>query len=74
MSYPENKKSQAIDRMVEQFCGLKEIVAELRVSRHTVQHQVNNQGYRRYWITEEEKQHLLKRRMPLAGYKWRKCE
>jgi len=55
MSARPNPKSEVIDEMVARFAPFKEIQAAVR-------QRIYNRGYRREYITHEERAHLLRRR------------
>jgi len=62
MSARPNPKSETIDQMVSRFAPFKEIVAEVKMQQQAVRQRIYNKGYRREYITHEERAHLLRRR------------
>jgi hypothetical protein len=62
MSARPNAKSETIDEMVSRFAPFKEIVAEVKMQQQAVRQRIYNKGYRREYITHEERAHLLRRR------------
>lgn len=62
MSTRSNPKSETIDEMVSRFAPFKEIVAEVKMQQQAVRQRIYNRGYRREYITHEERAHLLRRR------------
>ena len=62
MSARPNAKSETIDEMVSRFAPFKEIVAEVKMQQQAVRQRIYNRGYRREYITHEERAHLLHRR------------
>jgi hypothetical protein len=62
MSARSNPKSETIDEMVSRFAPFKEIVAEVKMQQQAVRQRIYNKGYRREYITHEERAHLLRRR------------
>ena len=63
-----NKRKQAegrriqCDSMLAQFLPVKTIAAALRMSRGTVSERAKRAGLHRHYITDDERQLLLKRR------------
>jgi hypothetical protein len=57
-----NPKSATIDEMVSRFAPFKEIMAAVRMQQAAVRQRIYNRGYRREYITHEERAHLLRRR------------
>jgi hypothetical protein len=51
-----------IDEMVARFAPFKEILAAVRMQQAAVRQRIYNRGYRREYITHEERAHLLRRR------------
>jgi len=62
MSARPNAKSETIDEMVSRFAPFKEIVAEVKMQQQAVRQRIYNKGYRREYITHEERAHRLRRR------------
>ena len=62
MSARPNAKSETIDEMVSRFAPFKEIVAEVKMQQQAVRQRIYNTGYRREYITHEERAHRLRRR------------
>lgn len=62
MSARPNPKSEVIDEMVARFAPFKEIQATVRMQQAAVRQRIYNRGYRREYITHEERAHLLRRR------------
>ena len=62
MSARPNPKSETIDQMVSRFAPFKEILAEVKMQQQAVRQRIYNKGYRREYITHEERAHLLRRR------------
>lgn len=59
---PSNPKSAIIDEMVSRFAPFKEIQAAVRMNQQSIRQRIYNRGYRREYITHEERAHLLRRR------------
>lgn len=57
--FPENPLSRKIDAMLREFRDVKEISLTLKASRHQVLGRVARCGYRREYITADEKKQLL---------------
>jgi hypothetical protein len=62
MSARPNPKSETIDEMVSRFAPFKEILAEVKMNQQAIRQRIYNKGYRREYITHEERAHLLRRR------------
>jgi hypothetical protein len=62
MSARPNPKSETIDQMVSRFAPFKEILAEVKMNQQAIRQRIYNKGYRREYITHEERAHLLRRR------------
>jgi len=62
MSARPNPKSEIIDEMVSRFAPFKEILAEVKMNQQAIRQRIYNKGYRREYITHEERAHLLRRR------------
>jgi hypothetical protein len=62
MSARPNPKSETIDDMVSRFAPFKEILAEVKMNQQAIRQRIYNKGYRREYITHEERAHLLRRR------------
>ncbi len=62
MSARPNPKSETIDEMVSRFAPFKEILAEVKMNQQAIRQRIYNKGYRREYITGEERAHLLRRR------------
>ena len=62
MSYPRSPRADAIEQMILSFSPLKNIVIEHRIAERLLRARAIRMGLRRYLITEEERDLLLKLR------------
>ena len=62
VSFPRSPKADAIEQMILSFSPLKNIVIEHRVAERLLRARAIRMGLRRYLITEEERDLLLKLR------------
>lgn len=65
--FPENPLSRKIDAMLRDFRDVKEIALTLKVSRNQVLGRVARGGYRREYVTVDEKKMLLALRRNISN-------
>jgi len=62
VSFPRSPRADAIEQMILSFSPLKNIVIEHRIAERLLRARAIRMGLRRYLITEEERDLLLKLR------------
>lgn len=62
MAAPYHPLSKQIDQLLLRFYHSKEICAKLKVHGRIVANRALHAGFKREYITDEEKRHLLQRR------------